>query len=91
MDYPTLAPGQPVKLFEGNWLHDVYVTGHSVGFVSIMHGSASRIVRRHQLYAFPGERARLQQDIQTAINQLGSLHDRLPRFKDPIPFQQDSA
>lgn len=88
---PALCPGMPVKLFEGNWIHDAHVTGQGAGFVSILIGTSTKLVRRHSIYVMPAERGRLQQDIQNAINQLADLQDKLAHAEDPVPFEQEAA
>lgn len=90
-DDTVLYSGMPVKLFEGNWIHDAQVTGQGAGFVSIQIGTSTKLVRRHSIYVMPAERGRLQQDIQNAINQLAELQDKLARSEDPAPFEQEAA
>lgn len=89
---PPLAPGMPVVLLEGNWLHDAHVTGQGqgAGFVSIMINEAVRLVRRPNIYVLPAERKRLVADLQNGINQLEAQLDKLAHKEDPIPFQESA-
>lgn len=71
--YATLAPNQMVKLLAGARLHDAQVTGLNLDFICVHLPTGIKLVRRQSVYALPGERVRLEQDIQASINRLQDL------------------
>lgn len=84
-----LAPGQAVKLLEGNWLYDATVTGLQAGFCSIKLNHPSRpcdlqtrLVPRDRVFAVPEERVRLEKVLQESINDLSLMLDSLRLQKD---------